>query len=213
MADDDHGKGAGDGADDESKLPEPADVSIDNPLLAYVKGATPTEASERLYEQRYREGESRRRQDDIDRALASTPVEKGGGKMFSHQLTENPDVPKAYLLLHYVDRGGNRMFPGECLADVLIEDWDNPSDLTLGLMCPICWRSGVKHAQDCQLKLKMSNRGWHLETGAGKPMFVFDDGYGPKQYRSAGVIRESEVFSCADCSWRARIVNNQIRSE
>ena len=187
--------------------------SLENPLLAYVKGATPTEASERLYEERFRDGEQRRRQDAIDKQIASIPVEQGGGQLYSHQFTQNPEIPQAYLLLHYVDRAGNRMYPFECLADVWILDWDRPEDLTLGIMCPLCWRGGVKHAQDCQLKIRMSNRGWHLEPAVGRPTFVFDDGYGPRTYTSAGIIRESEVFGCADCNWRARIVNNVIRTE
>jgi len=208
--------GAEGGSEDKSTAAESdgsESTEIANPLLAYVKGATPTEASERLFAQRFQEGEQRRRRDAIDKKIAETPIERGGGQMYSHKLTENPAIPQAYLLLTYIARGGSKMWPGECLADVLIEDWDNPSNLSLGIMCPICWRGGVKHAQDCQLKIKMSNRGWHLDAGAGPQNFMFDDGDEVKSYRSAGVIRESEVFTCPDCSWRARIVNNQIRTE
>ena len=39
------------------------------------------------------------------------------------------------------------------------------------------------------------------------------DGSGPKRYKSAGVVTESEIFGSRDCSWRARIVNNTIREE
>ena len=186
---------------------------VENPLLAFTKGGTPTEGSERLYEQRFREAEQRRKQDDAQKRVASKPVEHGGGKLFSHRLTRHPDVPQAYLLLHYVNAAGAKVDPGECLADVWITDWDHPNDLTLGIVCPRCLRAGVKHAQDCQLRIKMSNRRWHLESGKGEPEFVFDDGYGPKRYKSAGVITESEPFTCSDCNWRGRIVNNQIRTE
>ena len=201
-------------ADGTPAPPDKQDVDrpIENPLLAYVEGGTPTQASERLFEERFRDGEQRRNQAAIDQQLASKPIERGGAKMYSHRLTEHPDVPQAYLLLHYVGRGGSKIPPGECLADVFIDDWSNPSDLTLGIMCPACWTQGVKHGQDCQLKIRMSNRGWHLEPGKGAPEFIFNDGGGAKKYKSAGVIVESEVFGCSDCSWRARIVNNQIRS-
>lgn len=197
-------------ADDKTK-PEP---KIENPLLAFVKGATPTEASERLYEERFQGAEERRYKDAAMKQAAAAPATPNRStSLSSHQLTANPDIPKAYVLLHYANRAGAKIDPGECCADVLITDWDNPDDLSLILICPRCLAGGVKHAQDCQITLQMRNRWWHLVPGKGDPSFIFDDGYGPKSYRSAGVVVESEIFTCSDCSWRARIVNNVIREE
>jgi hypothetical protein len=186
---------------------------VDEPLAMFVKDGTSTTASERLYDQGYREAEQRRKEADRDRAIARKPIEQGGGRMYTHQMTSRPDIPRAFVLLRYANEQGSPMPPGECLANVLIENWSRPHDLTLVIMCPRCWLGGQKHAQDCQLFIRMSNRNWEFVPASGPKTFKFDDGGGPKMYSSAGVVAESEIFHCKDCSWAARIVNNVIRTE
>ena len=186
---------------------------IEQPLAAFVKDGSPTDASVNLYERRYREAEKRRAEADRDKAIARTPIERGGGVMHSHRFTQHPDLPMASVLLHYVNEYGNKVPPGECCADILIENWNSPNDPTLVIMCPSCWRGGQKHAQDCQLFIRKSNRFWHLIPALGPKQFMFDDGSGPRVYYSAGTIVESEPFRCKDCNWRGRIINNRIRDE
>lgn len=193
---------------------EPKTKKIENPLLAFVPGGTRTAASERLFEERFRESEKRRDADAAMKRAASQPAEPGRITTLStHKLTRNPEVPQGYVLLHYLNRYGSKVPPGECCADIWITDWDNPNNLTLNLICRRCYLEGVKHPQDCQIQVKMSNRWWQLEAGKGPKFFLHDDGSGPRSYPSAGVIAESERFTCPDCNWRAQIVNNTIREE
>ena len=187
---------------------------VEQPMAAFVKDGSHTDASARMFEGRFRAAEVRRDQADQDRAVARTPIEQGGGVMHTHRFTAHPEVPQAVVLLHYVDQYGNKIPPDECVADVIIEDWTKPNDLTLIIVCPKCAMGGHKHEQDCQLSIRQSNRKWTLIPAVGPKQFVFrQKDHPPKVYYSAGTISESEVFTCADCSWRGRIVNNQIRTE
>ena len=181
------------------------------PMASFVKGGTPTAASERLFEERYQQSEKRRNEADEDKRIGATPIEQGGGRIYANKWTSNPEIPQAYVRLVFYGEG--ECF-GPMLCEVMIENWSNPNDLTIQLECPRCLGQGVKHEQDCQISLKMSNRRWHLAHGAGPKTFVFapvDEP--PKVYNSAGVVTESEPFNCPSCSWRGRIVNNRIITE
>ena len=199
----------------EAPVPVPVHVGPENPLSAFVKGGTHTEASARLYEESFREAEVRRDESDRDKAVARVPIEQGGGRMFAHRFTQSPEIPQAYFLLRFVNESGSPMdSPGFCLGDVYIEDWEHPDDLTVQLVCPMCVNDGHKHLQDCQIKIRMSNRRWHFMPHASRKEFVFAEGDGPpKTYVSAGIITESERFFCPHCNWAGRIVNNRIVTE
>jgi hypothetical protein len=198
----------------EAVPPQPVERPPEQPLAAFVKDGSHTDASAALFDRRFREAEERRNQADRDRAVSRIPIEQGGGVMHTHRFTSHPEVPQAVVLLHYVNEYGNKVPPNECLADIIIEDWSHPKDLTLIIVCPRCANGGHKHEQDCQLSIRQSNRKWTLIPAVGPKQFVFKDKRrGPQVYYSAGTIAESEVFTCADCSWRGRIVNNQIRTE
>jgi len=182
------------------------------PMQAFVKGGTHTSGSERMFKERFEDAEKRRNRADFDKKLASIPVEQGGAKMFTHNFAESPEVPKAYVKLRYANRYGAPAEPGECLADVIIENWDRPNDLTLIFVCPGCYTERHKSAGDCQLKMRMSNRWWNLKPRYGETRWTDPDGQ-IRIYKLAGDVVESEPFSCPDCGYRGRIVNGWLRQE
>lgn len=196
------------------EAPVEVHVAPDNPLAAYVKGGTHTEASARLYEESFREAEKRRDEAERDKLIGKTPIEEGGGRMFAHQFTQNPEIRRGYFLLKYVNEVGRVMPPNFCLADLFMENWETPEDLTVQLVCPMCANDRHKHLQDCQIKIRMSNRRWHHVKHPSPKQFVFAEGDDPpKMYDSAGIITESERFFCPHCNWAGRIVNNTVITE
>lgn len=179
--------------------------------FSFVKGGTSTAKSEALYETRFREAEKRRDTADTDRKIAEIPIEKGGGKLFSNQLTAHPDIPKAYVPLKYVDRLGQPVvINGEevlCLADLIVGmNPDKPTELTLVLVCPRCSQQSHKHEQDNQIMIRQSNKAFGFVAAKGDSTFVFQGNL----YRSAGMVEYCEPFQCPDCDWRARIDNNRV---
>lgn len=174
----------------------------------FVRGGTTTSKSEELYERRFQEAEVRRDQAAEDKRLASIPVEAGGAKLLTNQMTNHPEIPKAYILLKYVKSNGEETGI-ECMGDLIVGmNPMHPTELTLILVCPRC-AQGQKHLQDCQIQLRQTNKNFTLVTGKGAPTFKFED----RVYKSAGVITESEPGTCPDCSWRFRIVNNTVRPD
>jgi len=198
--------GVGDAPPGIDKMP------VGAPMQAFVKGGTHTLGSERMFKERFADAEKRRDEADADKKLASVPAELGGARMYSHNFAENPEVPKAYVKLNYANRYGAPCDPGECLADIVIENWERPNDLTLIFVCPRCYTDRHKSAGDCQLKMRMSNRWWHLKPKYGETRWVDPDGK-IRVYKLAGDVVESEPFSCPDCGYRGRIVNGWLREE
>lgn len=186
-----------------------AERALNAPLMAWVKDGTPTAKSEEKIEREWQQAERRRDELEEDKKVARIPIEHGGGRLFTNRMTSNADIPAAYVLLHYVNSAGRKVPPGECCADVLQEDFSDPNNLTLILVCRRCIQR--KHADTSQIKIRQSNRYWKLVTGMGPRTFTFDDGWGPKTYHSAGVVVESEKFTCGYCHWRAVIDHNKIR--
>ncbi len=187
--------------------------TIDGAPTAFVRGggATGTAASEALYERRFQEAEKRRDEADAEKKLASIPIDQGGAQLHTSQLTANPEIPKAFLLLDYVDRKGEPIVvngePVRCMADLIIGmNPLNPEELAIVLVCPRCEQTSHKHQQDNQLMLRQSNRRFEFKPGLGPPDFVFQG----KRYKSAGQIVASETFTCGDCGWKARIDKNRV---
>jgi len=201
---------------------------LEAPMVGYVKGGTGTSKSEQLFEQRYQDAETRRDVADAEARVSADaqkvrvpaldgepehdvlmPGHQGGAVMYSSKLTAHPEVPEAYLLLKYLSRSGSETGI-ECKSEIIIgANPDDPLDLCLVLVCPRCQGNSHKHQQDNQLRIFQSNRYFELVAGMGPPEFMFEG----QMYKSAGVITESEVFSCADCTWRARIENNCVRPD
>lgn len=198
---------------------------IENPQLAYVKGGTSTSASERLYEQRYQEAEARRDVAEEDKRRAKgqkkvqlegegavhLPGSPDGGVQYTNQFTENSEVPQGYLHFTYHDAKLNQV--GEGYADLLMgTNPDDPRELMIVLVCRWCQESTHKHQQDNQMRISQSNKYFEFRPGAGPPMFELrDDDSGLSQvYRSAGIVVESEPFTCPDCGTRMRIDMNRV---
>jgi hypothetical protein len=194
----------------EKKSAEPP-AEIDGAPMGFVKGGTGTTASEQLYERRYQEAEQRRDEADAEKKVASVPIEKGGGQMHVSQMTQHPEIPKAYIPLTYVNHHGEPIIANGqevmCQADLIIGmDPTRPMELTLIIVCPRCAKRGHKHLQDCQLTIRQSNKYFEFKAGMGPPTFVHEG----KTFKSAGMIVESEPFTCSDCDWRARISKNRV---
>jgi hypothetical protein len=196
--------------------------------LGFVKGGTGTAASEKLFEERFHDAEERRDQADAERQEAADaqtvtvpsldgapehdvlmPGHQGGAVMYTSKMTAHPEVPEAYVLLKYLSRTGSETGI-ECKSEIIVgADPENPLDLCLILVCPRCQANSHKHQQDNQLRIFQSNKHFELVAGKGPPEFVFEG----RMYKSAGVITESEPFTCPDCTWRARIENNCVRPD
>lgn len=195
-----------------------------------VKGGTGTSKSEALYEERFQEAEQRRDMADAERKLSQDqqelqkpdgdgtillPGKVGGAVQATTQFTEHPEIPKAYFDIHILNRNGAPT--GErCLADVIQGmNPDDPSDLAFVIVCPYCEENSHKHEQDNQLHVLQSNRHWEAAWGAGPPTIYWPDAKTglTLPYKSAGVLLESEPFTCPDCRTRYRVHNNTLRPE
>lgn len=178
--------------------------AVEAPMDAWVQGGTSTTKSDNYFERMFQESERRRNIHDKEKSLSRIPTQEGGAKLFTHKLTDNPEVPKAYVLLKYLNR--NKGYDGfECLADLIVGPGDDPNELMLVLVCLGCAKRGRHHDQ-IQIQLRQSNRMFHFVPGKGAPMVRFED----NMYYSAGVIVESERFTCPNCAWSARIENNCV---
>jgi hypothetical protein len=199
--------------DEVKEEPQPEDTFIvGSAPMGFVKGGTGTTASENLYEQRYQEAEQRRDQAERDRAMGQAPAspDQASGLM-TNQFTAHPEIPKAFILLKYVDRFGQEIVingePVACCADLIVGlDPLMPTELSIVLVCPRCQQQSHKHQQDNQLVVRQSNKNFEFVAGKGPRDFVFQG----QRFKSAGMITQSEPFSCDHCGWRARIDNNRV---
>lgn len=226
--------------------------SINGPAMGFVRGGTGTAASETLFAKRFREAEERRLTADREKAassgqkevrmegqkgVAKVPEADGKAVMYTSQMTDHPEVPKAYIKLTYLTSAGDPYMingdPVECLADLIVGmDQAFPTELSLVIVCPRCTQNSHKHQQDNQLRIRQRNKSFTFVPATGDPYVTFDDDPaetraraaagnvvamnaddGPSVYASAGTIVESERFSCGDCGWAARIVNNTVRPD
>lgn len=183
-------------------------TGVDNPLLMYVKDGTTTWVSEQENESRWRDSEKRRDQAAVERKLASIPIDAGGAVMHTHKLTDNPEVPKAYIELKYMNAYGADSGL-RCMADLIVGIGENPLELMLILVCPNCVHNRRLHHDQAQIQIRQSNKKFEFVAGMGDPTFVFDE----MMYNSAGMIMESEKFTCPNCSWSARIDRNMVIPE
>jgi uncharacterized protein YbaR (Trm112 family) len=199
-------------ADTDPPASQEEGLGIQNPLLAYVQDGTTTWASEQENERKWHDSEKRRDVAARERAVANVPIEQGGGMLSTHKLTDNPEVPKAYIPLKYVNAYGAETGL-ECMADLIIGCGENPMELMLIIVCPNCAHNRRLHHDQAQIQIRQTNKNFHFVAGKGDPTFLFDDGNGPMQYNSAGMIMECEKFTCPNCSWSARIDRNLVIPE
>lgn len=181
------------------------------PMAMFVKGGTTTTAHDNREAREWHEAEDRRKVQDAEMQTARVPIDQGGAQMYTSKFLNQQEssVPEAHVVLDFVNRRGEQLYeqgvPLQCLADIIMST--EPAfegEQVLLIMCPKCMEK--TKAQNTILQLRQSNRMWHLhERGRGE-LVVFGD----KPYLSAGTIMDSEKFTCAQCSWSARIDNNKI---
>jgi len=215
--------------DDAAPTPEPAPAAPEEgpreimglPVDMFVKGGTTSMRHDRMVQQEEAEAERRRDEHDAMKRMAQVPVDQGGAMMFNNQLQPNPqgvpmETPKVELV--YLTAGGepeyNKGKPLKCLADILVGmDPAHPEELTLVLVCPSC-ETRMPQGQ-CQIQLRQTNRKWELDTRAAGTLILWEEEVGNRKvvrtYRSAGVVMESERFTCPRCPWSARIDKNRVR--
>ena len=193
---------------------EASEATGDNPMLSlqgiqgFVRGGTSTSANDKELEKQFRDSEKRRDEALEERRLANIPIDEGGAKIFTHKLTDSPDVPKAYIFLKYLTPQGEDT--GErCLADLLIGVADDPNELALILVCYKCAKLGIRHHDQMQISLRQKNRNFQFVPAVGSQRFMFEG----QVYYSAGMIMDSEKFSCPVCGWAAHIDKNRVWPE
>lgn len=174
---------------------------------AFVRGGTTSSLHDAHLAKSIFEAEERRKAADADNA-------KQGAKIYTNKLTEHGNVPKVYVLLDYLTSRGEPLYdhglPVQCLADVVILNPDDPNELTLILVCPACMaRMPPGSQQFCQIQIRQGNRAWHLDQRTAGTPIPFEGHF----YMSAGVVMESERFTCPQCTWTARIDKNRVWPE
>jgi hypothetical protein len=181
------------------------------PLATFVKGGTTTTAHDQREAREWHEAEQRRDLQDAEMRVARKPIDQGGGEMFTSKFLnqEEAQAPEAHVLLDFVNRRGEPLYeqgvPLQCLADITVAT--EPAfdgELVLLIMCPKCMER--TKAQNTILQLRQANRMWHLDQKGAGELFVFEG----EPYYSAGTVMDSERFTCAQCSWAARIDKNKI---
>jgi len=195
------------------------DVSVEKnlfglPLAAFVKGGTTTSRHDRMVVELEADAEKRRDEAIAERQVASVPVEHGGAKILTHKFSPSGDVGAGFVLLRYLTpRGDIRYENGDelqCLADVHVV---GPEELCLTIVCPSCKAGGYGRPSrpqgQSQIRIRQSNKRFEFDATKAGELILFEG----KPYRSAGVVRESERFSCPDCGWAARIVENCVRPD
>jgi hypothetical protein len=196
------------------------------PAAMFVKGGTHTSGHDRMVAEAEADAEHRRDLQDAERRLARVPVEQGGGKIFENRFNpgaHGSQVSPMVLLKYLTPSGEERYENGDqlqCLADIKVGiDPLHPNELTLILVCPKCQESEPQGQN--QIQIRQTNKKWELDlTTAGQPFdwveWVRVPGGWKKNvfvFPSAGVVRESEPFSCPKCGWRARIEKNRVRPD
>lgn len=179
--------------------------------MGFVKGGTTTSGHDRLIASNERDAERRRDESDEEKRIAKEHGLASGDANHmaargSYEFTDHPEIKKAYVPLQYMERNGREVaFKGT--GDIIMPgDPMFPNELALLIFCPKCKETGLPAGQ-CILTIRQGNRKWHLDTRKGGELFVEEDG---TPQRSAGVIMDSERFTCANCSWAARIDNNKV---
>lgn len=173
-------------------------------LDTWVQGGTTTWEHDKERQRQRAEAEKRRNQHDAEHAMASRPIERGGAKMHSAEMTA-PTDPK--VLLRYKDM--------EILCELTRDD--HTGKRMLLICCPECVLRG-ESMDAAQFTVREDNRKWDIDTRtAGQMKTCVDvDFYSGMRYQqvymSAGVVMDSEAFRCPHplCSVRYKIDNNVL---
>jgi len=199
--------------------PPPADCEkavdpnpIGVPLDILVRYGTTTSAHDRSVAEQLAESRRRRAEDDAEKRIAKNHGINSGdpssvASRYSNQFTDNPEIARAYVPLTYVTRTGREETHKGVGDIIMVQDPAFEGELALILFCPSCIEKAGLPPDQSLVTVRQSNRSWHLDQRTSGELCVFEDG---STFRSAGVIMESEAFTCARCSWRARIDHNKV---
>jgi len=176
----------------------------------FVKFAsTTTSAHDDMMSASVEDGDRRRAQADAERATARA---KGLGNdpnevasQHTNLFTDHPEVEEGKVHLLYISRFGTEV-EYEGIGDIVIPD--EPAfegERMLMLFCPRCLERYP--AAHCIIQVRQSNRFWALDEKTTGDPFVFEG----EHYVSAGMIMDSEEFTCGRCSWAAKIDKNRVR--
>jgi hypothetical protein len=170
-------------------------------MAAWVKGGTSTLAYDQEIKKNEAEAEARRDAQDRDRAIASVPIEEGGGKLYSHNLGHPTDDPK--ILIHFVNSKKETQY--DLLCDIGIE-FDGSSRWFI-FICPDCVARGIPSGQ-AQLRVNDKHRHWNLDERTQGTVIEFDG----QIYYSAGEIMDTDVLRCpnAHCTLAVKIHKNMM---
>jgi len=165
---------------------------------AIVRGGTTTTAQDNRIRAFEHDSNERRAVHDCEKAIASIPVERGGGKMFANNFADvfSPMTPVTY----YPAGKSEKLI--DMLCDVIVDD--NKEHILI-FVCPECVKRGVPSGQ-AQCHVKFSHRKWFLDTrGAGEIRQMQSAG-GVTPYVFAGFVMDSEKLTCSNencgCSYR-----------
>ena len=182
------------------------------PLEAFVRGQRSRPAShDRMIAEEEADAERRRDVAAAERKAAAKPIHQGGAMMYENKFQDNAEQSQSFVSLEYVtDRGEPVYLQGQelgCLADVqALPD----GSVQIILVCPKCKAEGLPQGR-CQMTVNSRNKRVDLDMSSAGEMVLFNDGFGAKAYRSAGVVRETDSFGCYQCNARYRIVKNKVR--
>jgi hypothetical protein len=179
------------------------------PIEAFVRFGTTSARHDKLMSERQAEEEQRRAVADEEKRLADQMGIHTGNPnevaaQYESQFTNHPEVQPAYIPLQYMSRSGREVVM-EGVGDIIMPQ--SPAfknELALMIYCPRC-RERLPAAH-CIVTIRQSNRYWELDRRTAGDLFVFEG----EPLRSAGMVMESEKFTCGRCSWSARIDKNRV---
>lgn len=184
------------------------------PMESFVRGSrSRTSAHDRMIAQEHADAERRRDVAAAERKQAQKPIHQGGAMMYQNRFQDNPEAADSFFSLEYVTTRGEPFYMNGqalgCLADVQVLP---DGSVQFVMVCPSCKAEGLP-LDRCQMTVNTRNKKFEIDFNGAGEMVLFNDGFGPKAYRSAGIIRETEPFRCSQCGWACRIVKNKVRPE
>ncbi|MBW2672214.1 MAG: hypothetical protein JRD89_02210 [Deltaproteobacteria bacterium] len=197
-------------ASDCEKAVDPDPIGV--PLDILVRYGTTTSKHDQAVAEQLAESRRRRAEDDAEKRIANEHgIQRGDpssvATRYSNQFTDNPEIARAYVPLTYVTRSGREVTHRGVGDIIMVQDPAFENELALILFCPSCIEKAGLPPDQSLVTVRQSNRNWYLDRRTAGELSVFEDG---TTFRTAGVIMESELFTCARCSWRARIDHNKV---
>ena len=182
------------------------------PMDTFVKFGTTTMAHDKFMAKRKAEEDARRAADDREKRDAREHGLQAGNpgsiaSRYTFGFTDNPGVQKAYVPLEYVTRTGREVTHRGRADIIMVQDPAFEGELMLMLFCPMCIEKRGLDPAHAITHVRQSNRKWELDQRGAGELVVDEDG---EAYRTAGVVRDGERFTCPRCSWQARVDNNKV---